>query len=159
MKFLPTPTRDSSERSLIFQIAQHEEALLLAILRLYPVMENEHHRLTKDPKPADSSGQQLLEEAMSQQRTAFRKKVDQLFRSPHRFFKDADGERRLVLTREQLEWMLKVLNDIRIGSWVKMGCPDLDKPRPVEISRENARSLQAMHISGQFQLVLLEASK
>jgi hypothetical protein len=52
-----------------------------------------------------------------------------------------------------------VLNDIRVGSWVKLGCPDLEKPAPLEMTRANARALQAMHISGQFQMELLEAVK
>ena len=54
---------------------------------------------------------------------------------------------------------LQVLNDIRVGSWVKLGCPDPDKALPASPPRLDARSLQAMHLSGQFQMALLEAVK
>jgi hypothetical protein len=128
-------------------------------LRLYPVVQNNHHRLSKDPAKAGSAEQRLLEESMAQQRASHRRKLDQLFLAPQRFFKDAPHERRLVLTADQFEWLLQVLNDIRVGSWVKLGCPDLEKAAPVELTRANARALQSMHLSGQFQSDLLEAVK
>jgi hypothetical protein len=157
MKFLPDLTKEAEERLLVFQIDTREEGLLLAILRLYPVLENSHHRLTKDPGNADSAEQRLLEESMAQHRAAHRRKLDELFLSPQRFFKGAQDERRLILTRAQFEWLLQVLNDIRVGSWVKLGCPDLEKAAPMELTRTNARALQTMHLSGQFQAALLEA--
>jgi hypothetical protein len=159
MKFMPNSTKDPAGRVLIFQIDAREEALLLAVLRLYPVMQNSHHRLSKDPERAGSAEQRLLEESMAQQRTAHRRKLDELFLAPQRFFKEAPGERRLVLTGDQFEWLLQVLNDIRVGSWVKLGCPDLEKTAPLELTRANARALQSMQLSGQFQSALLDAVK
>jgi hypothetical protein len=159
MKFIPGPSKDAPEPVLIFRINAREEALLLAMLRLYPALDNSHHRLSQDPKAATSAEQRLLEESMAQQRAAHRKKVDALFQSPQRFFKEALGERHLVLTAAQLEWLLQVLNDIRVGSWVRLGCPDLEKSAPLNLARASTRSLQAMHICGEFQLALLEAVK
>ena len=159
MKFLPGPSKGAAERLLMFQIDTREEALLLAILRLYPVLENSHHRLSKDPKNAGSAEQRLLEESMAQQRTAHRRKLDELFLAPQRYFKEAPGERRLVLMGDQFEWLLQVLNDIRVGSWVKLGCPDLEKKASVDLTRTNARYLHSMDLCGQFQMALLEAVK
>jgi hypothetical protein len=159
MKFVPGPQKNAVEPRLIFQISAREEALLLAVLRLYPALENSHHRISQDPQTVGSSEQRLLEESMAQQRAAHRRRVDELFLAPQRFFKDAPDARHLVLTGEQLEWLLQVLNDIRVGSWVRLGCPDLEKPAPLELTRANTRAFQAMHISGQFQSDLLEAVK
>jgi hypothetical protein len=159
MKFLPGPKRESVEPLLTFGISTREEALLLATLRLYPLLANGHHRISKDPKTAGSAEQRLLEESMAQLRTAHRRKLDELFLAPQRFFKDAPGERRLVLTRAQFEWLLQVLNDIRVGSWVQLGCPELEKVPPANLTRQNARSLHAMNLSGEFQAALLEAVK
>jgi hypothetical protein len=159
MKFVPGPNKNSPEPVLIFRISAREEALLLSMLRLYPALDNSRHRISQDPKSAASSEQRLLEESMGQLRVAHKRKVDALFQSPHRFFKDALGERHLVMTAAQLEWLLQVLNDIRVGSWVRLGCPDLEKPPPMHLTRASTRSLQAMHICGEFQLALLEAVK
>jgi hypothetical protein len=159
MKFVPGPKQETAEPLLTFQIERREEALLLATLRLYPVLESSHHRLTKDSRAAGPAEQRLLEESMTQQALAHRRKLDELFRSPQRFFKDAQGRRRLVLTGEQLEWLLQVLNDIRVGSWVRLGCPELEKARRAPPTGENARALAAMELSGYFQWALLEAFK
>jgi hypothetical protein len=159
MKYLPSLKTDATERMLVFQIQPGEETLLLALLRLYPVLDNSHHRLSKDPKMAGSAEQRLLEDSMAQQQAAHRKKLDELFRTPQRYIKETPGERRLVLAGGQYEWLLQVLNDIRVGSWVKLGCPDPDKALPASPPRLDARSLQAMHLSGQFQMALLEAVK
>ncbi len=159
MKFLPNAAKDPAEQMLVFQIDTREEALLLAVLRLYPVVQTSHHHLSKDPQRGGSSEQRLLEESMAQQRAAHRRKLDELFLTPQRFFKDAPGERRLVLKGDQFEWLLQVLNDIRVGSWVKLGCPDLGKAPPLESTRANARYLHSMDLSGQFQMALLEAVK
>jgi hypothetical protein len=159
MKFLPGPKKESEESLLIFRINAREEALLLATLRLYPVLADGHHRISHDPKTAGSAEQRLLEESMAQHREEHRRKLDELFRAPQRFFKDTPGERRLVLTGAQMEWLLQVLNDIKVGSWVQLGCPELEQADPAKLTHLNARSLQAMHLSGQFQSALLEAVK
>ncbi len=159
MKYLPAFKKDAGDRQLAFQIDDREEALLLAILHLYPVLESSHYRLSKDPKVANPSEQRLLEDSMSQMRMAHRKKLEEMFRNPSRYFKDAPNERRLILTGPQLEWLLQVLNDIRVGSWVKLGCPDLEKPTAEQMKKLNPRDVQAMHLSGHFQSALLEATK
>ncbi|HEY3863320.1 MAG TPA: DUF2017 family protein [Verrucomicrobiae bacterium] len=158
MKFLPGKKSDALEQSLAFSIDAREEGLLLAILRLYPVLPASHHRLTKDPKSAAAAEQRLLEESMAQQKAAHKRKLDELFLAPQRYFKDGpEGQRRLALTRSQFEWLLQVLNDIRVGHWVRLGCPDLDQTPPVAANRANARALQIMQLSGAFQSALLEA--
>jgi hypothetical protein len=159
MKFIPSLKQTTAETPLVFQISPGEEALLLATLRLYPVLDTGYHRISKDPKSARPAEQRLLEESMAQLRTAHRRKLDELFRAPQRFFKGASGVRHLVLTGAQFEWLLQVLNDIRVGSWVRLGCPELEDARPMELTRMNARALHTMHISGQFQMALLEAVK
>jgi hypothetical protein len=159
MKFIPNLKVTTAETPLVFQLSPGEEALLLATLRLYPVLDNGHHRISKDPKSAGSAEQRLLEESMAQLRAAHRHKLDELFRAPQRFFKGASGARHLILTGAQFEWLLQVLNDIRVGCWVRLGCPELEDARPPELTRMNARALHTMHISGQFQMALLEAVK
>jgi hypothetical protein len=159
MRFLPGTKKEPADRLLTFQLNAREEALLLATLRLYPVLDNSHHRLSKDPKQARPAEQRLLEESMAQQKVAHRKKLDELFHAPNRYFKGTVGDRRLVLTSAQLEWLLQVLNDIKVGSWVQLGCPELEKAAPLKLTPLNAKSFQAMHLSAEFQVVLLEAVK
>jgi hypothetical protein len=159
MKFVPGPTREETEPLLVYEIDRREEALLLATLRLYPVLDSSHHRFSKDPHTATPAEQRLLEEAMTHQALSHRRKLEEMFRSPQRFFRNAAGRRQLALTGPELEWLLQVLNDIRVGSWVRLGCPELEKTHAAPMTGENARALAAMEMSGYFQWALLEAFK
>jgi hypothetical protein len=71
MRFVPGPGKGAAEPVFTFRLNAQEEALLMATLRLYPVLDNGHHRLSKDPKTAGSAEQRLLEESMAQQPIVF----------------------------------------------------------------------------------------
>jgi hypothetical protein len=156
MRFL-RPTKEASAASpLVFQITPAEKAVLLTTLKLFPVLDSAHHRLTKNASAARVSEQQLLEESMAQQQSAHHRKLSQFFRAEKQFFRAERGELRLALSPAQLEWLLQVLNDIRVGSWVQLGCPELESAR-LKLARENPVAFTAMETSGYFQMVLLEA--
>jgi hypothetical protein len=61
---------------------------------------------------------------------------------------------RLVLSPADVEWLLQILNDIRVGSWLMLGSPEEELE---VLSEKNAPHLLAMHMSGHFQMELLEA--
>jgi hypothetical protein len=104
-----------------------------------------------------SAEQEWLEEAMEQQRQDHKKKLEQFFDNDRRFFKDGKGDLQLTLTAEQLEWLLRVLNEIRVGSWVRLGRPEMEDARKLQLSSEQSHFLASMELSGYFQAALLEA--
>jgi len=158
MKFL-RPTKELRAAShLVFQITPTEKAVLLTTLKLFPVLDSAHHQLSKSDSAVRPSEQHLLEESMAQQQSAHQRKLSQFFRAEKQFFRAERGELRLSLSPAQLEWLLQVLNDIRVGSWVQLGCPELESMRR-ELARENPVAFTAMETSGYFQMVLLEACK
>ncbi|MGA2177070.1 MAG: hypothetical protein ABSH38_19005 [Verrucomicrobiota bacterium] len=157
MRFLRPRTEKSAAPLLVFQITRHEKAALLATLQHFPVLEAAHHRLTKTGTAAGAAEQRLLEEAMAQRQFEHKRKLDEFFRAPEQFFRNDRDELHLTLTAAQLEWLLQVLNDIRVGSWVQLGCPELDYARLPELAREKPAAFTAMETSGIFQSVLLEA--
>jgi hypothetical protein len=144
---------------LVFEITRQEKAVLLATLRLFPVLKPSDHQLTKTAKTAGAAEQRLLEESMVQQRSEHKKKLERFFRANEPFFKTEQGALHLTLTGAQLEWLLQVLNDIRVGSWVQLGCPELEPARRLELAREYPVPFTAMETSGYFQSALLEAVK
>ncbi|MGO8698871.1 MAG: hypothetical protein ACLQVY_14245 [Limisphaerales bacterium] len=156
MRFLPPSKEAGAASPLVFEITPGEKAVLLTTLRLFPVLESAHHQLTKNRNAARASEQRLLEESMAQQQTAHRRKLSQFFRAEKQFFRTEQGELRLALSPPQLEWLLQVLNDIRVGSWVQLGCPEMESAR-LRLARENPVAFTAMETSGYFQMVLLEA--
>jgi hypothetical protein len=156
MKFVRRPKEESPASLLVFQITRQEKAVLLATLQLFPVLETSHHQLTKSSQTAGPAEQRLLEEAMAQQRSEHKARLARFFRSEKQFFRTDRGQLLLALTAAQLEWLLQVLNDIRVGSWVQLGCPELGLPRRLQLARENPVPFTAMETSGYFQSALLE---
>jgi hypothetical protein len=158
MRFLRPTKETSAAAPLVFQITPTEKAVLLTTLRLFPVLDSAHHQLTKKAGVARASEQRLLEESMAQQQSAHQRKLSQFFQTEKQFFRAERGELRLALSPAQLEWLLQVLNDIRVGSWVQLGCPELENTR-LQLARENPVAFTAMETSGYFLMVLLEAFK
>jgi hypothetical protein len=156
MRFVPAPSA-ANPQVFRFQISNLEKALLLATVQIYPVLDPSHHRITKDPKDAAPAEQRLLEEAMERQTAEHRAKLEVFLRAESPVFQDTGEELYMDLTGEELEWLLQVLNDIRVGSWVKLGSPDAGTVRRSSLSPEEARAVAAMDMSAYFQSGLLEA--
>jgi hypothetical protein len=158
MKFVSAPP-SAAPQLLRFQISRLEKALLLATLQVFPVLDPEYHRVTKDPKNAAAAEQHLLEEAMARQTAEHKARLEEFLRAEAPVFQEEGEELYLNLANEQLEWLLQVLNDIRVGSWVKLGCPDTGTVSRGSLTIEETRSVAAMDMSGYFQTCLLEAFK
>ena len=156
MRFAPL-SRTRNPAVFRFRLSKLEKALLLATVQLFPVLDTSYHRLTRNPNYALPAEQQLLEEAMKRQRTDHRAKVNDFLRGESPFFRENGEDVFLNVTAEQLEWLLQVLNDIRVGSWVKLGSPEIDGLRREALAGDEARAVAAMDMSAYFQSGLLEA--
>jgi hypothetical protein len=157
MKLIRPQKTDGASHPHVFHITQREKDLLLVVLKQYPMLRSNYHRISQDPKTIRSAEQEWLEEAMEQQRVEHKKKLGQFFNNDQRFFKESHGELRLTLTGEQMEWMLRVLNEVRVGSWVRLGRPEPEKIRKTQLTGAQYRYFSAMELSGYFQASLLEA--
>jgi len=157
MKFIRPQLPRKEGQPFIFRIAMQEKAALLAVLKLYPLLDAGYHKLSRTAKTTGKTEQEWLEEAMVQQRLDHKKKLGQLFRDSRRFFKAGKHDFLFTLTGEQIEWMLRVLNEIRVGSWVRLGRPEMEEARSFSLTSEQARFLATMEVSGYFQAALLEA--
>jgi hypothetical protein len=134
-----------------FQLASREKDLLLQILDLYPRIPAGHQRLTKGVAK-DDSNQQLLSDFLAETRSQNRQKLQTLLSDPRRLH-HADNEWRLVLSSEDVEWVLQMLNDVRIGSWIELGSPETPA---AALKAETAPIFWAMEMAGFFQMRFLE---
>jgi hypothetical protein len=157
MKFIRSQKPFGAGRPFVFHISRREKAMLLATLRLFPLLDPSYHQLSRSPKTTIADDQEWLEEAMDQQQKDHKKKLNQLLSNDQRFFKEGQGDLFFTLTGEQMEWLLRVLNEIRVGSWVRLGRPEMDAARKIRPAAAQARFFTAMDLSGYFEAVLLEA--
>jgi hypothetical protein len=63
----------------------------------------------------------------------------------------------MALTEHQIEWLLQVLNDIRVGSWLALGSPDEKQGKQLRLNLQSAQYLWTMELCGQFESALLSA--
>jgi len=151
MKLIGT-TKDN----LLFHLGKRERHLLLEVLKLYPRIPPAHQPLSKSGRlPDEDSSRRLLEEALADQRAENKKLLQAWLGDPKRFA-DSDSGCRLSLCPSDLEWLLQVLNDIRVGSWVLLGSPD-PKLEAEQLNKKTEPDLWAMEVSGYFQMELLGA--
>ncbi len=144
----------STKTRLVFQLGKRETDLLLHLSKLYPAVPAAHQRLSKMSSPAHpEENQRLLDEALAHQRAGHRKSLDALLADPARWKEHEDG-RLLSLARAETEWLMQVLNDIRVGSWIRLGSPET---LPRTFDETTAPDFLAMELAGYFQMRLLEA--
>jgi hypothetical protein len=146
-------TRISSEK-MALHLGRSETHLLLGVLSMYPRVPSGHQRLSKLSRlPDEESSQHLLDEALAEQRAENKNRWALLLADTSRFHQDETGCR-LLLTDGDLEWLLQILNDIRVGSWLALGAPE---KAPKVRDSLSARDVWAMEMSGYFQMQLLAA--
>jgi hypothetical protein len=138
-----------------FQFAHDEKALFEFLLRLYPVIPSAHQALSETSAKMDEN-QRLLDEALAEQRKENKQLVEQLLKDAGRF-KETETDVEMNVSAGEIEWVLQVLNDVRVGNWILLGSPE-EHPR-FDPNTENAAYLLAMEMAGQFQMHLLEAIK
>lgn len=144
----------TAKDKLVFQLGRRERDLLLRLLRLYPCVPPAHQPASRTgavPEPEET--QRLLDEALAEQRAENRQLLQGLLADPQRYQVTTTGCR-LTLSPGDLEWLLQILNDIRVGSWVQLGAPE---EKLESLDETTAPHYWAMEMSGLFQMQLLAA--
>lgn len=144
----------TTKTKLVFHLSQREKRLWREVLNLYPRIPPAHQPLSKFGRVPDREGtQHLLDEALAEQRAENRKQVQSLLADPGRVQETETGCH-LSISRSEAEWLLQVLNDIRVGSWISLGSPE---GKLAGLNAKTAPDFWAMEMAGFFQEQLLEA--
>ena len=148
---------DADEHSVRFQIDERERDFLVHILQAYPVMPPAHQSVSRELQdPHSAEYQCLLNEALAEQRAANQRHLQKWLAAPGRFRQTKDGCR-LGLQRGDAEWLLQVLNDVRVGHWLRLGSPEAGQLEPEQLDPKQLPVWLAMELSGYFQMSILEA--
>jgi len=140
-----------------FEMAPEEQILLWHLLRQYPLVPAGHQPLSQHDKNQDEN-EQLLAEALAEQRTANRRQIAALLNEPGRFAAMPGAEDlRVIFTFAEIEWLLQICNDIRVGSWLALGSPDLDRRPNPNPKPDVARHYFNMEIAGAFEMQVIRA--
>ena len=142
-----------------FLIGKREREMLFSLLQRYPAMAAAHFRTRNPPRTEEAKqNQELLEEALAEQQKENRKQLEQMLAENGRFIENDLGYT-FRLSYSEIEWLLQVLNDIRIGSWIQLGAPDLSSPNAPPLNEQTILLAWSMEIAALFQHSLLEAAQ
>jgi len=131
-----------------------EWTLLSDILKLYPCISTGPH--SGAAGKADSS-HSLLEESLSEQRVENKQRL-LTFLADRSRFESTDKSWHFSITIAELEWLLQILNDVRVGSWILLGSPD-EKLGLEVLDETTAPHFWAMEMAGHFEMQILFALK
>jgi hypothetical protein len=146
--------RASPDR-FVFHLGKREQRLLFDTLQLYPLVPPAHHRLAGSGQMADDGeAQRMLDEALADQRRENREQLLALLKDP-KHFRETKRGLELTLAPAQMEWLLQVLNDVRVGSWLALGEPE-EGSMPVFDEKAGVFWV-AMEVCGIYQSVILAA--
>jgi len=145
----------ASAEELVLELGKWEKQLLFKVLGQYPLIPSSYHKLTRGSGLVDHLGaQNMLDEALAEQRVENKKRLQSLLHSPSTVAKTDGGRFRLNINIEEMEWLLQVLNDVRVGSWIALGSPD---NKAVSLDERASPHLWTMEIAGLFQASFLHA--
>jgi len=138
----------------VFRLADREKLLLQELLKAFPQMPPAHRLISKSTQlPDQLTSQRLLDEALAEQRVENKRQLHALISDPQRW-KQEQKHWVLQLSPSDLEWILQVLNDIRVGSWVELGSPEQWSEM---ITPDKAPRVWRMELAGAFQMAFLHA--
>jgi hypothetical protein len=138
----------------VFLLGKREREMMLMLLRMYPVLSSSYHNPSHDSKGLIDA--ELLEEALAEQRQSNKKALKNLLATPGCFVEDDLGFR-FTVKRSEMEWLLQIFNDVRIGCWVKLGSPDQKTSFAPKLTEQNVQLLWAIEMAGLFEHEILEA--
>lgn len=149
------------EERLEFILSAREGEALRFVLGRYPSLPPSYHEVAR---PESAAGlreeQRLLEEALGETQSANRRQLAEFLArnlAPARDDAGPSPSLRLSLTEGEADWLLEVLNDVRLGAWVRLGRPLPDRLPPPQPGQRAQADIAAMEIAGLVQSLVLEA--
>jgi len=137
-------------------LAKGEKALLWDLLNLYPCVQGVS--TAGRAQGGSPENTDLLEEALSEQRAEAKKQLKKFLADEGRFESSEEGWR-FLLSNSEMEWLLQILNDVRVGSWIQLGAPE-EKLQLARLDENTAPHFWAMEMAGHFEMqILLALSK
>jgi hypothetical protein len=144
---------------LVFRLSKRDHEALLTTLRLRPLFPRRPRSIASDAEADQKlrAAQQDLDAALEEHRTEQVSAVESLMSDTARCAAQPGGGWRLTLNEADAEMLLQALNEIRVGSWEKLGAPDFESGQHPELNEENFLALWAFQLSEVFQGTLLAA--
>jgi len=146
----------TSKKQVLIELNAAEKFIIGELLGRYPILPPDHFKLSKCGDFEDmEEDEAFLHETLSDEQKANVKEI-QRFLTDEKSVKQVGDNFQVTLKREQIEWLLQIVNDIRVGSWAMLGQPDeLEEVDGIGDDPVKSSYAFAMEISTVVQSILL----
>ena len=115
---------ESKDGYFVFRFSRRDRGLLTFVLKQFPIGGGAVGPVSKSGAPEEMAEHEtLLEEALAEQRAEHVRLRDAFLGEDGRFAEDGKNHFRVRFTMAQMDWLLRVLNEVRVGLWRKLGRP------------------------------------
>lgn len=150
MKFLRATDHDR-----VYALQPAELQMLLVVLSSFPLSQRGHTLSQFADTQEITDAQKLLDEALQEQRTHRRTELEGWLKAPDRF-RQHEGQLEWRIEDSRREWLLQILNDVRVGAWSELGSPGSLEDVHRQTPEGNLRHVALMDMAGMFQMALLD---
>jgi hypothetical protein len=150
---------ERNEESLTLALRQRERELLVFLLRLYPALDPAYQKLSKATVENHlEAAQEFLTESLTAEQNSNRQLIDQFIRGRLTPSHSEGGSTlRLTLTLAEVDWLLRVINNVRVGCWTRLGRPEPPLATALKTGAQHVTELAAIELGMLVQDNLLEA--
>ena len=143
---------------LVFQLGKRERTTLLSLLKHYPQLSAGQHPMGRPPAEDDPARvvREQLDHSLEEHRAEARRKLGAMLQDPNRFVSGKRGYA-LQLTAEEVELLLQILGEIRVGGWLALGAPDYEAGEQPNLTPETLPHYWATEMAGEFQSQIIDA--
>ncbi|HSH15554.1 MAG TPA: hypothetical protein VLD18_05945 [Verrucomicrobiae bacterium] len=149
MKFLRT-----TDQGRVYALQPAELQMLLVVLGSFPLLNHSQAVSKSGDGEQLAEAQQLLEEALAERRQVMRHELEQWMQTPGRFSRTA-RKIEWQIENDRREWLLQILNDVRVGAWRELGSPESLEAARERSDEQSGRHVALMELAGMFQMTLL----
>ena len=129
------------------------------LLSQYPLTPADHHSLNSktNPDPDLKESDQWLRDSVSNHQTDREIQINKWIQSIKPVDTDAEITYPVPFDPERADWLIEILNDLRVGSWMSLDCPTTEDLTSKSWESKDWPRIWTMEASGMYQSILLQA--
>ena len=146
---------EANPQRTVIELSETEWTFFQELLHRYPLVPNEERELTRQSEGDEfDADTELLRTNLEDLTATNQKRLHEWLHNPATFTQSGDHGN-LTIQASDRDWLLQILNDLRVGSWQQLGRPDTTAINELELGAKNFRALWCMELTGLLQSFLL----
>lgn len=147
---------ERTDSRMVFGLGPREKVLFERLLAFYPLVPNPQPTVSRLHGPDFAEAASLLHEAQRELRTELEEWIKRRLEEGGALAHQ-NNQWKLTLEGSEQDRLMQVLNELRVGAWTKLGCPDDLHEEELANTPSLAPLYLIMTVAGQFLISLIQA--